>query len=521
MIRRINCLSVGLLITILVGVGYADIPKTINYQGRLTNAGGTPVSDGNYNMTFGIWDMDAGGVSQWSSGLVSVAVAGGLFSIQLGKAPMPVLPDNLFYISTERWLGITIGIDPELSPRTKLTSNAWTFQSLRADTANQIAGDPFVNETGDFMTGPLSIDFGANATTEFQVRQDGGTATVMELSDNSIMYCQLVADDKGHLILHDASGDPTVTLDATGSSGGFLDLNKADGTNLAYLGGNTSGSIDLNDASGDQTVYLDAMGTSGGRLLLRKGNDGSSGVSVIAGSNVTAGSFSMTNLGGSVVIGLEPAQTGTDQVQFGVDAIDEFEMQDEPGIAANNNNSFGSLTGAIQNVLQQTTNPPGTDSGYVFAIGTLEVTFIHANGTTSVGFFSVSTTSATHPAGGGYKAQISSAAPSGTYIMTVTVQGVFKVGSASDTFWLIAEENGGNISLGNAHLTLLWFPTAYGTVTETTPAFTDNAETASADAGFEAERMQKENQILKERMKSLENRLSAIEGELSASGDQE
>ena len=521
MLRKINCLLIGLLITILAGIGYADIPKSINYQGRLTNVGGTPVTDGNYNITFVIWNLAAGGVSQWSSGLVSVAVSDGFFEVQLGGNPMPVLPDNLFSNATERWLGITIGIDPEQSPRTKLASNAWAFQSLRADTANVIAGDPFVNETGDFMTGPLSIDFGANATTEFQIRQDGGSATVMELSDNGIMYCQLVADDKGHLILHDASGDPAVILDATGAGGGFLDLNKGDGTNLAYIGGSTSGSIDLFDGTGsEQTVYLDALNNSGGRLLLRR-EDGSPSVSLTAGSTVVGGSLSMVNLGGSVVIDLEPALTGTNQVQIGVDAIDEFEMQDEPGLAASKTSNFGLLSLPVQNVLSRTINAPGFDSGYVFAIGTLQVGFVHSSGTTSTANFSVSTTSVTHPAGGSYIGQISSAAPSGTYIMTITVQGVFKVSAFADIFYLIAEAVSGAITVNDAHLTLLWFPTAYGTVTETAPAFTENSEVSATDANFEAERMQKENLIMKERMKSLENRLSAIEGELSASGDQE
>lgn len=517
------CFSSKLLraiaIVLLIGTtAFAAVPQLISFQGRLTD-GGSPIPNDTILIKLKIYDAPLDGTTLWDNGFRGVPVINGLFSYLLGDST--ALPDNLFSSDTVRYLGIQVGLDAEISPRTRLTTVGFAYKALRADTANNIAGEPYVNETGDFMTGPLSIDFGANATTEYQIRQDGGAVTVMELSDNGTMYCQLVADDKGHLILQDASGDPTVILDATGTFGGFLDLSKDDGTNLAYIGGSTSGSIDLNDASGDQTVYLDAMGTSGGRLLLRQ-EDGTGSVSLTAGTTVTGGVFSMTNPGGTVVIGLEPALTGTDQVQFGVDAIDEFEMQDEPGIAADKDATFGALSGAIQNVLLRSINPPGSDSGYVFAIGTLQLNLDHTNGTISEALVSVSTTSATHPSGAGvYDALITGGAATALYNMIVTVQGVFKVGSGSDTFYLIAEEVSGNISVVDQQLTLLWFPTAYGAVTVTTPASSDNAEMATADDGFEAERIQKENLILKERMKSLEDRLSAIEGELSASGDQE
>lgn len=491
------------------------VPQLISFQGRLTD-GGTPVPNDTILIQLRIYDAPSGGTTLWDNGFRGIPVLNGLFSYLLGDST--ALPDNLFASDTVLYLGIKVGVDPEISPRTRLTTMGYAYKALRADTAYNVAGDPFVNETGDFMTGPLSIDFGANATTEYSFRQDGGAATVMELSDNGIVNCQLVADDKGHLILQDASGDPTVILDATGTFGGFLELSKDDGSNLAYLGGSTTGSLDLFDGTSDQTVYLDAQNTSGGRLLLRQ-EDGTSSVSLTAGTTVTGGVFSMTNPGGSVVIGLEPALTGTDQVQLGANAIDEFEMQDEPGIAADRG-PFGSLSGAIQNILLRSINPPGNDSGYVFALGTLRVGFTHTNGTTSVIDCAVSTTSATFPDTGLYTILLPSAAPTGTYVMVATMQGVFKVGSGSDTFYLVAQEGSGNVTVSGANLTLLWFPTAYGTVSASTPLLLENSEVSSADDGFEEKRMQRENEILKGRMKSLEERLSAIEEEISGADDQ-
>jgi len=39
----------------------ADIPMMINYQGRVTDSAGDPVTDGNYNMWFRIYDAPKGG----------------------------------------------------------------------------------------------------------------------------------------------------------------------------------------------------------------------------------------------------------------------------------------------------------------------------------------------------------------------------------------------------------------------------------------------------------------------------
>jgi hypothetical protein len=86
----------------------------------------------------------------WYSGIVTVTTTSGLFSVSLGAPPMNPLPDDLFggvpqSIDTTRYLGITVGAEPEMSPRTKLTSTPYAFHALRADSAD-VAG--FVGTDG-------------------------------------------------------------------------------------------------------------------------------------------------------------------------------------------------------------------------------------------------------------------------------------------------------------------------------------------------------------------------------------
>jgi len=46
----------------------ADVPESMNVQGRLTDAAGDPVSPGLKNFTFKIFDQEVGGVEIWPAG---------------------------------------------------------------------------------------------------------------------------------------------------------------------------------------------------------------------------------------------------------------------------------------------------------------------------------------------------------------------------------------------------------------------------------------------------------------------
>ena len=111
----------------------AEVPQMINYQGRLTETDGTPV-DGPQLIKFKIYGSAAGNDSLWSSGFQTVQVDSGLFEYQLGASVQ--LPDDLFETDTARYLGITIGVDPEISPRVRMITAPYAYQALRSDSAD-------------------------------------------------------------------------------------------------------------------------------------------------------------------------------------------------------------------------------------------------------------------------------------------------------------------------------------------------------------------------------------------------
>jgi hypothetical protein len=130
-------LASAVVFAVFSEIAIAEVPQVINYQGRLTEEDGSTVQDGDYQLEFVIYDApdEASGSVLWTSQPQMVSVVNGLFNYQLGSNTQ--LPDDLFVSDTSRWLGIKIGPTlEEIMPRAKLTSTAYTYHALRADTAD-------------------------------------------------------------------------------------------------------------------------------------------------------------------------------------------------------------------------------------------------------------------------------------------------------------------------------------------------------------------------------------------------
>jgi hypothetical protein len=87
------------------------VTSSINYQGRLTDSGGNPLS-GTYTMSFKLYETSTGGTALRTD-TQSVTVTDGLFStpINLGTSS---------FDGRALWLGIKVGSDPEMTPRQEL-----------------------------------------------------------------------------------------------------------------------------------------------------------------------------------------------------------------------------------------------------------------------------------------------------------------------------------------------------------------------------------------------------------------
>lgn len=162
-----NYLPLTLLITVVTmmpaGSASTAVPTTMNYQGRLTEDTGEPIADGDYSVTFTIYDAASAGDSKWSE-TQNVTTINGLFSTLLGSIN-PII-DTVFN-GTTRYLGIYIGAEPEATPRVALVTVPFAFQASQAGSAETAV----VADSADAVTdGSIDLnDIGQNGAAEGQI----------------------------------------------------------------------------------------------------------------------------------------------------------------------------------------------------------------------------------------------------------------------------------------------------------------------------------------------------------------
>ena len=113
----------------------SSVPTLVSYQGKLTGAGGQPVADGPYSVTFKLYAVQTGGTSLWSES-TSVQTTGGVFSVLLGS----VTPIDPSVFGGDSWLETVVG-GVTLTPRTRIVSVPYAFRAVSADNvAGMITG---------------------------------------------------------------------------------------------------------------------------------------------------------------------------------------------------------------------------------------------------------------------------------------------------------------------------------------------------------------------------------------------
>ena len=187
----------GPLVARLTTTTTASSKTTINYQGSLTDAGGTPVND-TLDMVFRLYGVEADGEWLWSESHNGVPVADGLFSVLLGGSttdPSPI-PLALFAENDSLWLGIIVGGDQEMTPRERLASapSAMTVPDGSVTTV-QLADDAITSvKIQDGQVG--SADLANNAVTSAKI-QDGQVGNA-DLGSNAVNSAKIQDGEVGN-----------------------------------------------------------------------------------------------------------------------------------------------------------------------------------------------------------------------------------------------------------------------------------------------------------------------------------
>ena len=109
---------------------FKGAPDSLSHQGLLRDGTGIPVPDASYSIVFTLYDDATAGSSIWTE-TQSVATSGGIFNVWLGS----VNPLSEVAFDKPMWLGTKVGADPEMAPRSPLTSApyALSLRNLRVE----------------------------------------------------------------------------------------------------------------------------------------------------------------------------------------------------------------------------------------------------------------------------------------------------------------------------------------------------------------------------------------------------
>jgi hypothetical protein len=165
---------------LLVGnTAFADIPKTLNYQGRLMNATGQPVIDGQYTVKFRLYTAVEGGNMVWEEAQ-SVMSNNGYFNTVLGNSKVL----NLSIFDQPLWLGIQVGAEAEMTPRSLLGTSAYAMN----------VADGAIT-TGKIVDGAVTADkIAVGAVIESKIADEsitndkiaGGAISTKKIENNAI-----------------------------------------------------------------------------------------------------------------------------------------------------------------------------------------------------------------------------------------------------------------------------------------------------------------------------------------------
>ena len=380
-------ITIAICLAVALGSVFAVAPNTINYQGRLTNNAGDPVADGAVLVKFVIYDAPVGGAVLWDAGFQNISTVNGLFSYELGSNV--AFPNNLF-ADTVRWLGITIGVDPEISPRTRITATAFANQAINSDTAgiaatvldNSITGVKIVDATIG------SADIAPNAIQGFHIAaaQVGAVQIATDAIEPHHIKANAVSADE---IAAAAVGSSEIAIDAVGPS------------EIAA------------DAVGSAEISADAVGTS----------------------------------------------------EVADNSLGAVDLSEEPGIAQRTSPGPLTITNDVPNVIDsRAINCPS--AGYILAVYSAEFRFSHVTGASSVYTIYLSNNGTSFVNSVQKNIIWASTNPSATNYFIVSLNHIFPAVAGLNTINLVADRSTGDpdYTFDDRILSLVFFPTAYGTV---------------------------------------------------------
>ena len=285
-------------------------------------------------------------------------------------------------------------------------------------------------------------------------------------------------------------------IDNTGTAGigsefwtGDLEIYQAGYTDpmLHLYPSGIGGYVRLYDEMGNSTIHLEPDVSGDGGYFYVKRSAAGTGFRV-DGNYMGSNEPMVEIVGSSNIAGFYMNNTGDTSVELPVDAVASNEVLDEAGTVSYGNSSAVSLADLdYTTIASQSITAPA--QGYVLVIGTTQAQASHTNGTDSRADFGVSSVPTLFPDNQDVTLHWVAQLPTNpTYRTPVTVHSIFEVDSGIHTFYFLGYEHSGSFTCWDTQLSIIYIPTAYGTIGSATLAGAipgdDSAERVEITAGF-------------------------------------
>lgn len=340
MFKRSNLYVFGVIALFALISGCTPLDAVTSYQGQLTDSLGNPVADGNYQITFRLYNAedDDVGDALWTE-TQTVSLIDGLFNVMLGANT--TIPTELF--AQKLWLGVEVESDGEMTPRQQLTGAPYAM-SLVAGAGIQGAIDK--DET---LPGSLNVrnsgtgyGIGVNALGKAGLAIDGSSIAENGLLIDSVLHGGVITSTDGTgLFVHSYDGeandyyglaaDSEIGDGVFGRSYGLTDTD----TGVTGRGNHGYGIYGFTDDSGQYAGYFgDPIFVSGGctGCTLRYVVRNTSEQTLTLGDTVTASGIDVSLAGlETPVIQVSLASIGESILGVVVGQTEMFVV--EPGLA--------------------------------------------------------------------------------------------------------------------------------------------------------------------------------------------